>query len=325
MTDAQPGGPSPEQPARPAQTGPAAGLTAQWPAAEPPNGRAGEPPSGGVAEPPGDEAAVEPTDGAAPAGPPQAGPLPAAVRRQRRRRNGWRAAFLALALSGIAAAAAWALLGGRLFVVRSISVSGTHLVSQAQVIAAADVSIGTPLLKVNAGAVADRVEAIRQVATVTVTKDWPDHLAITVTERVPAVAIRMAAGGYDLVDGTGVIVRWSHAKPGGLPIFQTSVAGTALRGDPGVAAVAAVLRELSGWLATQVVTVRVTPVLTGDGGSVVQAQQVTLVLRDGTTVLWGDPGDAAQKNRELQIVLQSPGSKNTRDIDVSAPGSVVTR
>ena len=53
----------------------------------------------------------------------------------------------------------------------------------------------------------------------------------------------MAGGGYDLVDPTGVIVRWSQARPAGLPLFLTSLPGSALRGDPGVAA-AAVLAEL---------------------------------------------------------------------------------
>jgi cell division protein FtsQ len=245
----------------------------------------------------------------------------ASRRRPRRRRNPWRAAFFAVAPAGIVAVVAWALFGGRLFTVRSISVSGTHLVTQSQVLAAADVPLGTPLLNVNAGAVASRVETIRQVAFATVTKDWPDHLAITVTERVPAVSIRMAGGGYDLVDGTGVIVRWTRAKPEGLPVFQTSLTGAGLRGDPGVAAVAAVLGELDHWLAVQVSTVTAAPVLTGDGDNVVQAQQVTLVLRNGTTVLWGQPGDAPQKNRELQIVLMN----KVRDVDVSAPGTVVTR
>jgi len=300
MTDAQPGGSPPAQPAPPAPPVQAAQTeqtahTAQTAHAEQPAAQAEQP------------------------DPPER-PAGASRRRPRRRRNPWRTAFVALAGAGILGAVAWALLGGRLFVVRSISVTGTHLVTQAQVIAAADVPLGTPLLNVNAGAVAERVEAIRQVASATVRKDWPDHLSITVTERVPAIAIKMAGGGYDLVDGTGVIVRWTRAKPDGLPVFQTSLTGAGLRGDPGVPAVATVLRELTPWLATQVVTVSAAPVLTGDGSSVVQAQQVTLVLRDGTTVLWGSPGDAAQKIRELAIVLKN----KVRDVDVSAPGTVVT-
>ena len=111
----------------------------------------------------------------------------------------------------------WALLGNRVFVVRSVTVTGTHLLAPAQVIAAADVPLGTPLLSVDTGAVTRRVEAIGEVASATVTEDWPDHLAIAVTERVPAVAVRMAGGGYDLVDPTGVVVRYATSQARGAP------------------------------------------------------------------------------------------------------------
>ncbi len=102
-----------------------------------------------------------------------------------------------------------------MFVVRSVTVTGTHLVPAAAVIEAADVPLGTPLSGVDAGAVTRRVEAIRQVASATVSVDWPDHVAIVVTERVPVLAVRMAHGGYDLVDPAGVIVRMATAKPAG--------------------------------------------------------------------------------------------------------------
>ena len=210
--------------------------------------------------------------------------------------------------------AGWALLGDRVFVVRSVTVTGTHLLAPGQVIAAADVPLGTPLLSVDTGAVTRRVEAIGDVASATVTEDWPDHLVIAVTERVPAMAVRMAGGGYDLVDPSGVIVRWATTKPAALPVFVTSLPGSALRGNPEVTAAAGVLAELQPWLARQVAQVSVGR---GAGG----AEQVTLSLRDGKTVQWGSAGNAAQKNRELSILL--PGQ--VRDVDVSAPGTVVTK
>ena len=91
------------------------------------------------------------------------------------------------------------------------------------------------------------------------TQDWPDHVAIAVTERVPVMAVRMASGGYDLVDPSGVIVRSATAKPAGLPLFTTPLTGAALRGDPGVAAAAAVLAELAPALARTVSSVSVAP------------------------------------------------------------------
>ena len=234
--------------------------------------------------------------------------------RRRRARSRWRAAFFMLGGLAIVAGVGWALLGNRVLVVRSVTVTGTHLLSPGQVIVAADVSPGTPLLRVDAGAVTRRVEAIPQVASATVTKDWPDRLVITVTERVPVMAVRMAGGGYDLVDQTGVIVRWAKTQPPALPLLQTSLPGAALRGSAEVAAAASVLAELSPWLAGQVTAVQATPVAQG-------TEQVTLDLRDGKTVQWGSPGDAAQKNREIAILL--PGG--ARQVDVSVPGSAVTR
>jgi cell division protein FtsQ len=241
-----------------------------------------------------------------PQGPPRA--------RGRRARNRWRTAFFVLAGIAIVVGAGWALLGNRLLVVRSVSVTGTRLLTQAQVIDAADVPDGTPLLSVDAGAVTRRVEAVREVASATVSKDWPDHLVIAVTERVPVVAVKMADGGYDQVDPDGVIVSYTKTKPAALPRLVTSLPGSALRGSPAVSTAAAVLAELQPWLAKQVTEVKPTTVAAGTA-------QVTLGLRDGKTVEWGGTGGAAEKNRELFVLL--PGGAS--DIDVSTPGTAVTR
>ena len=241
--------------------------------------------------------------------------------RPRRRRTPWRAAFFALAGAAIIAGAAWALLGNRVFVVRSVTVTGTHLVSTAQVLTAAEVPIGTPLMRVNPGAVTRRVEAIRQVASATVTEDWPDHLTIAITERVPVLAMRMAGGGYDLIDASGVIVRTTNAKPRALAEFATSLTGSELRGNPGVAAAAAVLTELTPALARTVTTVSAAQVLTGVGGSVATSERVTLSMDGRRTVVWGAPGNAAAKDRELEILLRG----SVRYLDVSAPGTAVAR
>jgi cell division protein FtsQ len=242
---------------------------------------------------------------------------PPDTRAPRRPRTPWRAAFFALAGLGIIAGVAWALLGSRLLVVRSISVTGTHLVTRAQVLDAADVPLGTPLMRVNTAQVAQRIEAIRQVASATVSKDWPDHLAITVRERVPVVAVRMAGGGYDLVDPSGVIVRWSAARPAALPVFLTSVPGGALRGSPAIAQTSAVLAELPTWLFNSVAEVAAAGESAGAGAD----EQVTLYLRDHETVVWGGPDNAADKARELAILMRAPGTY----FDVSAPGTAVTR
>jgi len=57
------------------------------------------------------------------------------------------------------------------------------------------------------------------------------------------------------------------------------------------------------------------------GGPIAGSEQVTLSIKGGKTIVWGDPGNAAAKNRELEILLR----KGVSYINVSAPGTVVTR
>jgi cell division protein FtsQ len=224
-----------------------------------------------------------------------------------------------LALVGIVGAAGWALLGSRLLVVRVISVKGTHLVSTAQVQAAANIPLGTPLIRVDPGQVAARVEGITQVASAQVSKDWPDGLSITVRERVPVMAVRAPGGGYDQLDPDGVIVTSSATKPARLPLLVTSVPGGQLRGNPGVAAVAQVLKGLPSWLSRQVA--RVSVVVPAGPQAAGLAPTVTLGLAGGQTVVWGDAANSAAKAHELAILLHGQATY----FDLSAPGTVVTR
>ena len=239
----------------------------------------------------------------------------------------YKSLFFVLACVGIVAAVAWALLGDRLLVVRVVTVSGTHLVTPAQVITAADVPAGTPLIRVDTTQVAARVEAITQVASARVSKEWPDGLSITVTERVPVVAVRETGGGYYLVDHDGVIVRSASAKPTSLPLFQTGVPGSQLRGNRDVATVSAVLAELPSWLYREVENVTVTSGASGTSGNrgveeaSVPAGSVVLSTKGGETVVWGGPGMAGVKAHELAILMRDRASY----YDVSDPNTAVTR
>ena len=95
----------------------------------------------------------------------------------------WRAAFFALAAVAIVFGVGWALLDSRFFVVRSVAVTGTHLVTGAEVRSAAAVPLGLPLIRLNSAMIAHRVEQIRQVESAQVSRDWPDGVTITVIER----------------------------------------------------------------------------------------------------------------------------------------------
>jgi cell division protein FtsQ len=214
----------------------------------------------------------------------------------------------------------YAFLGPKALVVRSVVVSGTHLVPASQVRVAADIPLGEPLLRVNTAAAARRVEAITQVRSAQVSKSWPDRILITVRERTPVLAVARpgaagststaAGGGYDLIDASGVIVRTAQAKPRGMAVLWPSVPVTALQGSPSVAAAAAVLREVPAWIGQSVVVV---------GAS--SPQNVTLGLSDGITIVWGSTARATAKAAELSALMRT----HAHYYDVSSPGTAVAR
>ncbi len=222
----------------------------------------------------------------------------------------WRAAFLALATAGVIGAAVWLLFGSRLLVVRSVIITGTHLVPRSEVLAAADVEPGTPLIRVNAAEVAARIDAIRQVRSALVSRSWPDRLVIVVHERTAALALTAPGGGYDLVDSGGVVVQWAASRPADLPLYPTAAPVSSLRGDPDLAATAAVLGELPPWLRHSVASV-----------TAPDPDQVTLRLTDGITVLWGGTDRAVAKATELTVLMRA----HMHYYDVSAQGSVLTK
>ena len=230
-------------------------------------------------------------------------------RQTRRRRARWVALLLLLAAVGVAGGVTWALYDSSLFAVRSVTVTGTRLVPESEVLAVAGVRPGTPLIRVSTARVAARVLTITQVQGVQVTKTWPDRVVIAVRERTSALAVALSGGGFDLIDANGVIVQSAAARPAGLPLFTTTAAASSLRGDPDVAAAAAVLGELPASLRSSVASV-IAP----------SPDQVTLSLGTGVTILWGGADGAAAKARELAILMQT----HARSYDVSSPATAVT-
>ena len=230
------------------------------------------------------------------------------ARRLRIRSRRWLAVLVLLSASVVAGGIAWALLGSGFFAVRSVVVTGTRLVPQSEVLAAADIKPGTPLIRVNTARIAARILTIRQVQSVRVATSWPDRVVIAVQERTPALAVAVPSG-FDLIDAYGVVVQVVRARPPILPLYTRSAPVSSLRGDQDVAAAAAVHGELPAALRPMVTSV------TAPG-----PDQVTLQLRSGVTMVWGGPDDAAAKAKELTILMQT----HSRYYDVSSPATAVT-
>jgi len=226
-----------------------------------------------------------------------------------RRPRRWLVVVAVLVVAALVGGAAWALLGSRLLAVRSVIVTGTHLVTKAEVLKVAGVRFGTPLIRVNTSQIAGRVVTIRQVQSVQVSTSWPDRVVIAVRERTPALAVNAPGGGFDLVDADGVTVLWAAHRPSRLPLYLTAGANDSLPGDPDVAAAAAVLAELPAQLRHSVISI-----------AAPSQDQVTLNLSNGITVLWGSVSDASAKAKELALLMRT----HARYYDVSAPGTVMT-
>lgn len=254
--------------------------------------------------------AAQVTEAEPPTGPPSSPPgRPAAPARPAPRKAG-KAIFFAVAAVAIIAAAGWALLGSSFLVVRSIRVVGTGpAVSRAQVLAAAHIPAGLPLIRVDGTAVARQVDQITQVQSAQVSTQWPSTVTITLHLRTPVFAI-VLPGGYGTLDKYGVIIGTSRRHPPHLPTLYVPGLPTALHGNPAVYSAATVLRELPRWVRRRVRSV-----------SAPAAADVSLRLAGGVTVVWGDTSSAHVKARELTILMHT----RSRLYNVSGPGTPVTK
>lgn len=181
---------------------------------------------------------------------------------------------------------------------RAVTVAGAKVLSKGEVLDAAGVVTGTPLVWVDPGQVAQRISGLPAVAEVTVTRNWPDLVRIAVTERKPRLAIP-AGGGYLLADATGVVFQTVASAPAGLVVVEADPYQQQVLVDVGT-----VFSALSSETAAQVSRLEAP---SRDG--------IVLRLRDGSRVLWGSAEDSVLKSQVLDALLPLGGTV----FNVSAP------
>ena len=106
---------------------------------------------------------------------------------------------------------------------RNVVVVGLGAVTQDEVTSAVAVEPGTPLLQIDTDTVAERVAAIRRVASVRVQREYPSTLRVTVVERVPVV-VKDYPDGPHLFDRDGVDFAIAPPPPG-VPYLDTQNPG----------------------------------------------------------------------------------------------------
>jgi cell division protein FtsQ len=227
------------------------------------------------------------------------------IRPARRRRWPWIVALVTvLALLG---GCVYAVFFSSLLAVKAVSISGVDDALTAQVRSVVSVPSGTPLARVDLGAVAATVQNVPEVADVEVAREWPDTLAITVTPRVP-IAVTSANGQLWLLDSDGDPYLTVASPPPGMVTVQLAAPG---RNDPATRAALSVVHALTPDFTSQVAVL-----------SARTEFDVELTLIDRRKVIWGEPVDNSKKMQMLPALL---AARDGTEYDITDPTLATVR
>ncbi|MFF5702710.1 cell division protein FtsQ/DivIB [Streptomyces sp. NPDC012794] len=210
----------------------------------------------------------------------------------------------------LAAGVVWALYGSSWLRVERVTVSGTEVLTPEQVLAAAAVPVGAPLVSVDTDEIAGRVRGrLPRVDSVDVVRSWPHGIALKVTERKPVLLIKKD-GQFVEVDASGVRFDTVRQAPAHVPVLEL-----AARDSPSARRFDAerLLREavgIAGSLPRPIAeeTLQVT---------VRSYDSVVLRLTKGRTVVWGSGELGEAKGKALTALLKA--SPKADHFDVSVP------
>ncbi len=231
-----------------------------------------------------------------------------AVQREQGRR---RLRALVVGLAGIAIlVTAWFVIHTPLFSARSISVTGNTHETAAQVVDRAGLADHPPLLDVNAGAAAARIEQLPWVQTAHVQVSWPDGVHIHVTEETPHFVVGAPGGRWVVLSSDGRVLSASTARPPGLLLLTVPEApgapGTVLSGTDAIGL--RVASTLPASFAAQVTGVTVEP-----------AGWVQLAMTTPIVVDIGSGAQLAAKYEDVSSILAGATLHTGDVIDVSVP------
>ncbi|WP_320775691.1 cell division protein FtsQ/DivIB [Streptomyces sp. CRN 30] len=237
------------------------------------------------------------------AGPPPDGRLP------RTRTLILGALLLALAAVGCL----WVLYGSQWLRAETVSVSGTRVLTPAQVREAADVPLGAPLISVDTDVIAARLrQKLPRIDEVDVDRSWPHGIDLKVTERKAVLIVEEPENGgkYVEVDATGVRFATVPRAPKGVPTLELAVPrqdGTRRFGEDRLVREAVrVAGDVPDTVARGTRTVKVR-----------SYDSISLELADGRTVTWGSGEKGRAKARTLAALMKA--APRARHFDVSVP------
>ncbi len=198
----------------------------------------------------------------------------------------------------------WLLSRTALFDVDQVRVSGTSRLTVDEVTASSGVTVGEPLLSVDTGAVAHRLEQEPWIRSAQVERSWSGDVRITVVERTPVGRVIDSDGAVQLVDGSGELLGPAAADDSVFPEIR-GISSDAL--------------DLAGLLPAGVRS-RVTAVVGAEDG------RLQLLLRPQGTVEFGPATALPEKVAALVTVMGQVDQRDLCTIRVITPDTpVVTR
>lgn len=210
--------------------------------------------------------------------------------------------LLALVLLG---AAVWTVGFSPALRTEQVRVTGVKDLTNKTVTQTAEVPMHRPLVRVDVGAVQQRVDDLNAVESVRVNRSWPDTITIAVTERAPLYRIDRTGGPDLLVDHAGVTFAGAATKHQDLPAATVKADQHKLLSELGT-----VIDALPGKLRTSVRQV--------DADS---RDTIQLKLTKHRTVIWGNADDSELKAKVATALLKRKASV----YNVSAPGYPTTK
>jgi cell division protein FtsQ len=213
----------------------------------------------------------------------------------------------------------WAATGSPLLDVDQVVVDGSAHTPTADVVAAAHLRRGRPMVDVDVGGAQRGVERLPWVASADVRRQWPGRVRIVVTERTPVAVTGSAVGANALVDASGRILDKVEEAPPGLAVLSglapAGPVGSVLEPD-GIAALSVAL-ALPAELRDRTTGVAPTMGTTGE---------VELRLAPEGTIRLGLPDHLDAKFAAIRAVLAQVDLRNLAVLDVRRPDSpILTR
>ena len=203
----------------------------------------------------------------------------------------------------------WFLIHSPVFSARSVTVTGNVHETAAQVVAQAGLASQPPLLDVNAGAAAARIEQMPWVASAAVHVSWPDGVHIVVTEETPRFVVSEAGGRWASVSADGRVLTVSATRPPGLLL--------AVPQAPGAPGTVLPERDAAGLLVASTLPASFAAQVTG-----VTVEPAGWVQLSMTTPIAVDIGTATElpaKFEDVSSILAGAALHNGDVIDVSVP------